>query len=97
MNKSDLQDAVINNAIDICRAAIRVIGIKGVLEYNDKEQITKSIIEVKNYNYDMIYEILDDFNYNQYQRAKVIEALENESDVSVMMVNQYYDNYRGGK
>ena len=94
MNKSELREAVINYAIDICSGAIRVIGIKGILEDNDKEQVAKSIIEVKNYNYDMIYEILDDFNYNLNQRAKVIEVLENESDVAAMTVKHCYDNYR---
>lgn len=93
MNRSDLQGAVINYVIDMYANAIRVIGIKGILEGNDKEQIAKLIIEFKKDNYDMISEMLDDFNYNLYQRTKVIEALDNESNVSVMMVNLYYNDY----
>ena len=95
MTKSNMYEAVINYAIDICLAAIKVVGINAVLADNDIVEISKLISEVKQHNYNMMNEILDDFEYSQDQRYIVFDLLEAESKISVMLVKKYFDNYRG--
>lgn len=94
MTKSELQEAAINYAIDMCANNIRVAGILGVANELDVVGISKLVSETKINNYMAIQEILNHLECGEYQRAKAIEELERESDVAAMVVKHCYDNYR---
>ena len=94
MTKLNLQEAVINYAIDMCATAIRVGGINAVIDGDNIVEISKRISEIKQINYDMLEGIMNDYEYSGYQRVVFNTALERESDVAAMAVKHCYDNYR---
>lgn len=97
MTKSNLQEAVINYAIDMCATAIRVGGINAVIDGDNIVEISKRISEIKQINYDMLEDIMNDYEYSVDQRLIANNTLERESAVAAMSVKHYYDNYRRDK
>lgn len=93
MTKSNLQEAAINYAIDMCSNALRVGGISAIIEGDNIVDIYKRISEIKQINYDMLNGILDDFEYSVDQRLIANNTMERECAVAAMMVKHYYDNY----
>ena len=94
MTKSNLQEAVISYAIDICSNAIRVGGINAVIAGDNIVEISKRISEIKQINYDMLDGFMNDYEYSVDQRLIANNTLERESAVAAMTVKHCYDNYR---
>ena len=61
------------------------------------ESISTMISKTKNDNYMVIEELLNRYECSEYQRVVFSATLEIESDMAVMTVKHYYDNYRRDK